>query len=294
MNGREIQIRDAERLNDAALHPPTHGNGNGKNGNGKATKESLARVAPFLMESLDFLACSKTSITGLISRDAVCVAPDLSVEGLTTLLLERGLNAVPVIDENRRLVGIASTADLLREVQDRGDGEEERMPLDVPGRRGIEMELGDGFHATCLARATVEEIMTPCTFTVPETASVGQAAALMAFEGVGQLPVVGPGYKVVGTLTALDVMRWLAQQSGFLLPPAMRTRGDDHAAIAKQEPNLHAIGATIDRETSSLSRRTTSEEERPSIDGWVPTSAPAADLSECLPAVWTGCERSAR
>ncbi len=285
MNGREIQVRDAERLNGASLHPPAHGNGNGE-----ATKKSLACLPPSWRSTLDFLACSQTSISGLLSRDTVCVAPDLSVEGLTTLLLERGLNAVPVIDENRGLVGIVSTADLLREVQDRGDVEE-RMPLRVPGRRGVEMELGDGFHATCLARSTVEEIMTPCAFTVPETTSVGQAAALMAFEGVSQLPVVGPGYKVVGTLTALDVMRWLAQQSGFILPPAMRTRGDDHAATAKHELSLRVIGATNDREALSLSRQTTTEEKRPSIDEWVPASDPATDLPERIQAGWMGCER---
>lgn len=278
MNDREIQVRNAERLNGASLHPPAHGNG-------EATKEALARLAPSWRNTLDFLACSQTSISGLLFHDTVCVAPDLSVEGLTTLLLDRGLNAVPVIDENGKLVGIASAADLLREVQDRGDVDE-RVPLRVPGRRGIEMELGDGFHATCLARATVEEIMTPCALTVPETTSVGQAAAIMAFEGVGQLPVVGPGYKVVGTLTALEVMRWLAQQSGFLLPPAKRTTGDDHAATAKPEFSLRAIEATIDRET-----QTTTEEERPSIDEWVPASGPAADLPERPQAGWMGCDR---
>lgn len=82
------------------------------------------------------------------------------------------------------------------------------------------MELGEGFHVTCLARATVREIMTPFAYALPEAASVAEAAALMAFEGVGQVAVVGPDYELVGTLTALDVMRWLAQQSGFLQGPA--------------------------------------------------------------------------
>lgn len=278
MKNREIQVQDVERLNGASLHLPAHGKGNGKgNGNGETTKEALARLDPSWRNAMDFLACSRTSISGLLSRGTVCVAPDLSVEGLTTLLLERGLNAVPVIDEKFGLVGIVSTADLLREVQDRGEVEE-RMPLRVPERRDLEMEIGDGFHATYLARATVEEIMTPCSFTVPETASVGQAAALMAFEGVGQLPVVGPGHKLVGTLTALEVLRWLAQQSGFLLSPPMRTKGDDHAATARQELKLRPIGATLDRETSSLSRQTATEEERPLIEDRVSASDPAADL----------------
>ena len=78
------------------------------------------------------------------------------------------------------------------------------------------MELGDGFHATYLARTTVEEIMTPFPCALLETTSIAQAATLMASEGVTHLPVVGPGNRVVGTLTALDVMRWIAHPRGFV------------------------------------------------------------------------------
>ena len=206
MNAHEFQARGALRLNPAVLHPPARGNGNGE-----LAKETLARLRPSQRNLSDFLSCSRTSISGLISRDAICVAPDLSVEGLTTLLLERGLSAVAVIDADRKLLGIVSTAHLLGEVQDRGDVEE-RVPLRVPGQQGLQMELGDGFHATYLARATVEEIMTPFPFALLETTSIAQAATLMASEGVTHLPVVGPGNRVVGTLTALDVMRWIAHR----------------------------------------------------------------------------------
>jgi CBS domain-containing membrane protein len=158
----------------------------------------------------DLSLCSQTPISGLMSRSVVCAAPDMSIEGLTALLLERGLSAVPVVTQDGRLVGVAAKTDLLREAQDRGD-DQERIPLRMSRGGGVRMALGRGFHATCLARATVEEIMTPLAVTVSEAVSVAQAAALMTSKHIDHLPVVGPAGKVIGILTALDVVAWLAQ-----------------------------------------------------------------------------------
>ena len=132
-----------------------------------------------------------------MSRPNVCVSPDLSVEGLTSLLLERGLTAVSVVDGEGELVGVVSTTDLLREVQDRNGGEE-RVPLRASSPLGVQVEFGEGFHATTLARATVEEILTPFAFTLPATASVAQAAALLTHEGLDQVAVLGPEDQIVG------------------------------------------------------------------------------------------------
>jgi signal-transduction protein with cAMP-binding, CBS, and nucleotidyltransferase domain len=40
----------------------------------------------------------------------------------------------------------------------------------------------------------------------------------MAFEGIHRLPVVGASDQVVGLVSSLDVLRWLAQRSGYLVP----------------------------------------------------------------------------
>ena len=44
------------------------------------------------------------------------------------------------------------------------------------------------------------------------------AAALMAFEGVHRIPVVDDAGRVSGVITTLDVLRWLAQEEGYLAP----------------------------------------------------------------------------
>ena len=69
------------------------------------------------------------------------------MEGVTTLLLERGLDAVSVVDGEGRLVGVVSAADLLRDVEEHGDGVAEQVPLRTVGRRGVRARLGPGFHA---------------------------------------------------------------------------------------------------------------------------------------------------
>jgi predicted transcriptional regulator len=176
--------------------------------------------------------CSQTPISAVLSHNAVSVGPGTSVERLTEVLLERGLSAATVVDESGALVGLVSTADLLREVQDRDDVEE-RIPLRQTDRQGVQVELGDGFHATSLARSTVGEIMSRSKLTLPETASVARAASLMAFEGMSHLPVACSRCKGVCLVTALDVMGWLAKQSGYVMWPAIDPRREVRAFIAE-------------------------------------------------------------
>jgi len=54
--------------------------------------------------------------------------------------------------------------------------------------------------------------------TLPELAPVSEAAALLANEGVHRAPVVGREGRVVGIVTVLDLLRWLVQQDGQLMP----------------------------------------------------------------------------
>ena len=48
------------------------------------------------------------------------------------------------------------------------------------------------------------------------------AAAVMAIEQVHRLPVLAPGGAVVGVLSALDLLRWLAEADGYRAARATR------------------------------------------------------------------------
>jgi CBS domain-containing protein len=59
--------------------------------------------------------------------------------------------------------------------------------------------------------------MTYFVFAVPSRASIGQAAALMAYEGVHRCVVTGDGGQITGIVTALDIARWVAEQNGYVV-----------------------------------------------------------------------------
>jgi CBS domain-containing protein len=155
---------------------------------------------------------SSVRVADVMTRNVVCVEESLSVEALTGLFLERGFSAAPVVDDNGKPVGIVSKTDLLREVHDRADTEE-RLPDRRVGRREERVELGLGFQITRIARATVGEIMTPIPLTLNQDAPLSEAAALITLGGVHHLPVVRQDGKVVGILSTLDVVCWLAEHN---------------------------------------------------------------------------------
>jgi len=161
-------------------------------------------------------AADRTPVAAAMTSNIVCVREDLSIEALTALFLDRGISGVPVVDAAGFPIGVVSKTDVVRERYENGESVDAE-PLQVRERRGIEYTLGDGFHSEPVARGTVADIMTPLAFTLHEHSPLSQAAALMAFEGVHRVPVVSSDGEVVGVLSSLDVMRWLAQHDGYLV-----------------------------------------------------------------------------
>lgn len=155
----------------------------------------------------------RTRVSAIMTSDVVCVRPDLSIEALGALLLERGISGVPVVDDQGYPIGMVSKTDLVREAIEGGDVEES-VRLTKCGQL---YELERGYHAEALPLATVEDVMMQMAFTLSEDTSISQAAALMAFEGVHRVPVVSAEGKVVGIVSSLDVLAWLAGHDGYLV-----------------------------------------------------------------------------
>jgi CheY-like chemotaxis protein/predicted transcriptional regulator len=145
-------------------------------------------------------------VSAVMSRDVLCVPPDMTLAALAELMLGKHVANAPVCDARGRVVGLVSLSDLARASWDR-----------------------DHARAAC-----VGDVMMPFVFTLAASASVARAAALMAYEGVGRVVVVEPDGQVAGIVSAVDVMRWLARAEGYVVPGY--TRHDpavaDDAALA--------------------------------------------------------------
>ncbi len=129
----------------------------------------------------------------VMTSPVVTVTPDTSLKDAVAALVEHGINAVPVVDDGRRLVGIVSEADLLRLEEPHGAG----TGLGSPARKGPRPR-------------TVREVMTRAVYTMPEDADADAAARLMLRHGLKSIPVVAGGL-VVGIVARRDLLRLVAR-----------------------------------------------------------------------------------
>jgi CBS domain-containing protein len=58
--------------------------------------------------------------------------------------------------------------------------------------------------------------MLPMAFTLDERATVAQAAALMAIEDLHHVPIISARGRLVGVVSSLDIVRWLACNDGVI------------------------------------------------------------------------------
>lgn len=161
-----------------------------------------------------------------MSRAIVTVAPDDGVKAAARLLVERGISALPVIDEKGRLVGIVSEADLLP-IENRPDPRSQATPL---------------LPTAGSAPRTVAEVMTREVVAVTAGTEVSRAARIMLEGGIKRLPVMR-GQRVIGIVSRRDLVKVIARRDEDIereLARKLRELGIVSSSLA-QPPSPPAI-----------------------------------------------------
>lgn len=146
------------------------------------------------------------SVAEVMTRDVLCVREDLSLESVLCLFVERGFKSLPVLDGEGALVGMISESDVVADVHAAAGTGEHTAPAAGP------LEPGMGQRD---AVRTVADVMAPAALSVREDDPVTQAAAWMADGAVHRLAVLSSDGRVVGLLSAVDVLAWLASAGGL-------------------------------------------------------------------------------
>ena len=183
--------------------------------------QGTAEADPLRSVGVDVPVNPETPLAGIMTRDVICVRPEVPLDQITALLVRHEISGMPVVDTAGRPVGMVSRADVLRATEERGDTEEARRVASRSGE-AAPLEMEQGFHVYEPVSVTARDVMTPVVVQLHESASIRQAASLMAYEGVHRLPVVSDDGKVVGILSSLDVLRWFGRCCGYLIPPARK------------------------------------------------------------------------
>ena len=126
-------------------------------------------------------------VADLMTGPLVTIGHDATLADAWSIIRSRQVRHLPVLDSDRRLIGMVTDHDLRLVIL-------ERCLQEEPDRL-----------AETLGRLRVNEIMTWAVITVSPDADIREAARIMRDHKLGALPVADGG-RVVGILTATDVI----------------------------------------------------------------------------------------
>ncbi len=178
-------------------------------------------------------------VSAVMTRQVTAVTPDAPALEVTELLLGKLFKAVPVVDAQRRVVGIVTETDLL---------EKAGMParLAVAGRLA-EDDLR-AFLSQIRREKTAQDIMTAPVVTARADEALGHVVQRMLERGLRRLPVTDADGKLVGMISRVDVLRAAAgakpsEAEEAIAPRAGHTLGE---VMIPQVPTVRATDDLVD------------------------------------------------
>jgi len=118
-------------------------------------------------------------VRSVMSSPAITIGPDATIEEASKILIEKGINHLPVVDDNGRLIGIVTSWDIAKAV----------------AKGGVK----------------VEDIMTRRVITAHPDDPIEIAARKMDVNDISALPVVDEKGRVVGVVSSQDLSKLLAR-----------------------------------------------------------------------------------
>ncbi|HEX9836667.1 MAG TPA: CBS domain-containing protein [Alphaproteobacteria bacterium] len=167
----------------------------------------------------------------VMTTRVVSVAPDVTVKEIASALLSHRISAVPVVDQDGRLVGIVSEGDLIRRAE----------TGTAPSPRSWWLDFVT--PAEDLARRYVKahgrrarDVMTKNVVTVKEDAPLAEVAELLETRHIKRVPVLRDG-KLVGIVSRANLVQGLATM-----------RSPEPSAAPSDETMRQRILAELERE----------------------------------------------
>ena len=134
------------------------------------------------------------NVSSVMTPDVVTVSPLATYKEIALRMSEHRVSALPVVDQDGRVAGLVSQADLLLK---------EERPAAGPGGPLIHPH-GDAARATGRNAAAV---MTSPAVTIGPEATLTEAARLMHRRRVKRLPVVDRDGRLLGIVSRSDLLR---------------------------------------------------------------------------------------
>ncbi|CAL9325916.1 CBS domain-containing protein [Streptomyces sp. SudanB182_2057] len=134
------------------------------------------------------------TVNDVMTRKVVALREGAAFKDIVRTMQDWRVSALPVLDDDGRVVGVVSEADLLPKEEYRGD-------------LGGQARVGRSADAVKADALTAAELMTSPAVTVVSGASLARAARVMAHRRIKRLPVVAPDGTLQGIVSRSDLLK---------------------------------------------------------------------------------------
>jgi len=144
----------------------------------------------------------------IMTKEVITVKPEATVEELARLLMDNKISGVPVVNDNKKLIGIVTENDLITQ--------NKRFHIPTVIRLfDAFILLGSGRmeeEIRKMAATTVDEICTKKIVSISEETTLDEIATIMAEQHVHLLPVLRESM-VVGIVGKADMVRAMTYEA---------------------------------------------------------------------------------
>ena len=142
----------------------------------------------------------------IMSKPVVSVDPDTPLREVARLLLDKGITAVPVLDDTGAPIGIVSEANLISPDQAAREAWRQSWLEIIAEGEPFAPELVGWLHSQ---NHSARAVMSAPVITVSEDTELGEIARVLVTHRIKRVPVVRDG-RVTGIIARGDLLRVLA------------------------------------------------------------------------------------
>jgi CBS domain-containing protein len=189
----------------------------------------------------------------VMTKAVVTIRPETPTGQIASLLLEKRISGVPVVDETGLVVGMVTEGDLLMSnAPDREKRREWWLSLLAEGE-ALRIEFLPTIHNN---HRTAREIMSAPVVTVSENTDIAEIGKLFTTLQIKRVPVIREG-RITGIVARADLVRVIAsqhaespQEEGMFswtlhFDPFKSSEARTHPVIAQEPPKEDGLSASL-------------------------------------------------
>ena len=161
------------------------------------TEDDLMRIYAIALRHAEQRVARRISVRDVMTKNVIKIRADADFNEVTNLLSEHRISGLPVVDEDDRVIGVITEADVLSMAGMR----KEHGFKDI-----IRHILGEPLSGPKESRRLRDVMSSPAITTGPE-ADIREVALTLDEKRIKRLPVVDEQGRLIGVISRADIVR---------------------------------------------------------------------------------------